>query len=182
MPQVSSIERALSKKEYKEFEDMVESKNWTIDELVEIFAERGFEFSNTAMGLQKKKILLASESFKQNRILNEALADKLGDDFTASKTGQLMINVLSDLTLESMLMLASGDDAPDPKVLESYAKTIKSTSSASRLNQDYEAIERKRIRDEERENAADTFEKVATENGISKDTAEQIRNQILGVE
>lgn len=182
MPQVSTIERELTEKEYAEFEAMVRSKSWTIDELVDLFADRGFEFSKTAMGRQKQKILLAAQSYKKSRIINEAIADELGEDYTATKTGELVTKLLNDLTLESMFFLASeSDEPPNPKILESYAKIIKSNSSAIRLNQDYAEKERKRIAEEERAKAADIAENAAIEGGASQDQVAFIRAEILGI-
>ncbi len=182
MPQVSSIERDLTKEQYAEFKSLIENKDLTIDELVDEFEKRGFTFSSSAVGRQKLKIERAALGFEKSRLAMEMFIEKVGPDVSSSEQGEMLVNTLRTLTFDCMVtQMEEGEDI-NPKTLETLAKVVKNAASASRLDQDYADKERKRIQQEEREKAADTFEKVATENGISKDTAEQIRNQILGVQ
>ncbi len=181
MPQVSSIERELSKEQHDELKEMVRSKNWTAEELVEIFAERGFVFSSTAMGLHKKKILDVAEGFEKSRMAMEVFAEKLGKDYSSSEQGEMLVNALRTLTFDCMATQMEDGKDVDPKTLETLAKVIKNAAGASRLSQDHADKERERIQQEEREKAADSAVEVMTEAGINLEQVEFFKKKFLGV-
>ena len=90
-----------------------------------------------------------------------------------------MITTLAFKVMKSA-MLKEGDEI-DPKELHFLGKMLKDVMSSSGIREKLTADERLRIAKEERANAAETAVKAARQAGMSSETAEKIKADILGV-
>lgn len=177
----SSIE-TLPAETLDRLNSMIGDGSLTIDDLTIFLDEEGHPRSRSAIGRHAKKITKISARLNQSREISKALVAEMGDDLTSSKQGRMITEMLRTLVFDFLSKKMEGEEEVDPQAFFFLAKAIKDVAGANRLDQDYEARVRDRIAKEEREKAATTFEKVATESGISKDTADQIKNKILGVQ
>lgn len=91
-----------------------------------------------------------------------------------------MITTLAFKVMKSQ-MLKEGDQI-DPQQLHFLGKMLKDVMSSSGIREKITADERIRIAKQERENAANTAVKAARQAGMTEETAETIKAQILGVD
>lgn len=181
MGRVSSI-----KKLPKEVQDEIarlRGVGFTIKQLVDHLAKiEGIpEISHSAMGRHIQDVDKAVELLQQSRGLAEALIDKLGDA-PESKTARFNIELLHALLTRLMLSEMDGKPATfSPEDMHFLARVVKDLGSAKKT--DVEALQKieERAALKARTEAATAAEAVAKERGLSADTVQAIRAQILGI-
>lgn len=99
-----------------------------------------------------------------------------------AKRHNVLFQMITTLAFKVMkaAMLKEGDEI-DPKELHFLGKMLKDVMSSSGIREKLTADERLRIAKEERANAAETAVKAARQAGMSSETAEKIKADILGV-
>ncbi len=114
---------------------------------------------------------------QQSREIAEMWVGKFGNA-PQGKVGQLTNEVVRNLVLNTSLQLAQGEGTAEPKFLKDLSITLEKLENASSINE-------KRQREIEKailEKASAEAEKAVVKAGLSKETAEDIKRQILGIE
>lgn len=122
---------------------------------------------------------------QQAREISDAWVAKLGSQ-PAGQLGHLIVETIRTVAFEVTQQVARGEITAEslPGVIDQINKLALAAQRLSRSSAEEERRERQ-IREEERkraaEEAADEAGKAAAEHGISAETAEAIRRQVLGI-
>lgn len=156
----------------------------TIDDIMVHLEKLDVEVSRSALGRHLKKQQLVAERIRRSRQLAEAVGREFGDDDT-SKVARTNIELLHSLLMK--VMIGDEDDVDGEVILDTKeamfaATAIEKLSKASKLDIDREL----KVREEERrfakEKAAAAAVKVAKKAGLTADTVNKIKSEILGVD
>lgn len=160
----------------------------TLDEILSHLRNmRGVELSRSALGRYTKKQQVLREAVTRSHIMADALSRSFGDG-KVSKVLQASIELLHSMLMKHMIIV-EGDNADDNEnrlktadfmlmatALEKLSKAAK-TDFDQRLK---EALEMERR--QTKEAAAEVAVAAAKKRGISAETAQWIKAEILGVE
>ncbi|MBS9780622.1 MAG: DUF3486 family protein [Moraxellaceae bacterium] len=114
---------------------------------------------------------------QQSREMADMWIAKFGNQ-PQGKVGQLLNEMIRNLAFNTTLELADGEGVVEPKLLKELATAIEKLENASTINE-------KRQREIEKAilaKASAEAEKSVIKAGLSKETAEEIKRQILGIE
>ncbi len=114
---------------------------------------------------------------QQSREMADMWIAKFGNQ-PQGKVGQLLNEMIRNLAFNTTLELADGEGVVEPKLLKELAIAIEKLENASTINE-------KRQREIEKAilaKASAEAEKSVIKAGLSKETAEEIKRQILGIE
>ncbi len=114
---------------------------------------------------------------QQSREVADMWIAKFGNQ-PQGKVGQLLNEMVRTLAFEGIVNLSEEEGSIDPKSLKDLAQAIKALEDAATINE-------KRQREIEKailEKAAEQTEKAIVQAGLSSDTANEIKRQILGIE
>lgn len=177
----SSIDRLLP--DLKELIGRLRSEGHTIDEIRAKLLELDAQVSRSALGRHVRSLADAQVTMQRSRDIALALVDKFGAE-TDDKMTRLNIELTHGLVMR--LLLAT---QPDPETGESQpvilsaedtmfvARTIQALTSAAKTSDD--RIDKARER--ERKASAARAESAAKAKGLSTETVQFIRNQVLGI-
>lgn len=173
----------------------LEKERLTLDDIVEWLArEHGYEISRSSMGRYAKKYGALRDEMRKSREITEAFARELGPEAVEGKQGRLLVEMFNTLIFRILSEQMTGpkdtiegeeDKAFDTKQFMELGRALKDVMQANRLSQDFAHKEIERARKEEREKAAAAVEEVAStvkDKGLSDDTVQAIKAQILGVD
>ena len=116
------------------------------------------------------------EKIQQSREMADMWIGKFGNA-PQGKVGTLLNEIVRNLVFTTSIKLAENDDIVDPKSLKELAHAIEKLENSATINE-------KRQREIEKAilaKAATEAEKVIHEQGLSKDTANEIKKKILGL-
>jgi len=113
---------------------------------------------------------------RQSREIAQMWIGKLGAE-PQGEVGKLLNEMVRALAFEAAMNMAEGDAAVEPKMLRDMAIAIEKLEKATSENVKRE----EEIRKQERERAADQAAKIAKKGGLSADTVDTIRREILGI-
>ncbi|MBS4046175.1 MAG: DUF3486 family protein [Alphaproteobacteria bacterium] len=181
MGQSSSIDKLP--REIREQFARLRNNGWTVTQLTEYLNELDGipPISRSAVGRKVKDLDKAVEMLQQSRGLAEGLIEKLGDA-PESKTARLNIEFMHSLIMRNMLAEADGKPVVfSAEEVMQFGRAIKDLASAKKL--DVEALQKieERAAQRARTEAANAAETVAREHGLTANTVQAIRAQILGV-
>ena len=146
---------------------------------------RKLALSGSTMTIRKSALHGFGSKYQQFIKLQEEAGDwvqgfvsDIGIEGEADRHGALfqMLTALAFKTMKS----AMEDEAPDPKNLAYLGKMMKDIMSSSGVREKLLDAERARIREEERQAAAESAERSAVQLGFSADMAAQLRRGVLG--
>jgi len=185
MPQKSSIETQLSEEQLDILTKKIGTGKWSVDGLKDLLGEWGYEISRSATHrhIQKveDKLKEDADALRESRMIVEALGKELGDSETLGEQGRLLVEMARNLTFDLIRKVRQENRTLDPKDIAMLGKGLAEMGRALRLDQDFETNIRKQIEREIKEQAADAVDAaVAGEKGLSAETAEMIKNKILG--
>lgn len=136
--------------------------------------------SYTALNRYSRRMENMGQRLRQSREVAEVWCAKLGDAPT-SDVGKLLQEFVRTMAFEtSMRMMESADEEGEvipPKALGQLALVVQRIEQAAMASHKVE----KEIRAAFAQEAAEQAEKIVTQAGISQSTAQDIRNQILGI-
>lgn len=128
----------------------------------------------------------AGEKIRQAREISDVWVAKLGSQ-PAGQLGHLIVEMIRTIAFEVAQQVAAGEITAEslPGVLDQVNKLALAAQRLARSSAEEERRERQ-IREEERkrasEEAAEEAGKAASELGLSAETADAIKRQVLGVE
>lgn len=160
----------------------------TLDEiLAHLQVLRGVNISRSALGRWTKKQSGLREAITRSQVMAEAIGRSFGDSKT-SRVAQANVDLLHSMLMKFMVIV-EGEDSDDnvnkltsndfknlATAAEKLAKASK-TDFDQRLKEMLELERRQTI-----QQAANTAEGVARKRGLSAETAEMIKREILGME
>ncbi len=181
MARPSSISK-LPKK-IREKISILRDQGLTIDAIIKHLDGLDVEISRSSLGRHLKKQAEVAEKIRNSRALAEAVGRQFGDKET-SKVARTNIELLHSMLMQ--IFIGSDDDNTEdvriaPKDAMMLATALQKLSQASKLDVDREL----KIREEERKKVkievAKAVDATAKKQGISKETVEAIKSDILGI-
>lgn len=185
--QQSSIDRLpeIARDQLNELlRDPAVTQKTAVERINQILAELDHpdQLSKSAVNRYDMKMREVGERLQQSREVANMWIDKFGTQ-QQGKVGNLVNEILRSLSFDLSLKAADldMDDAENmPAVagmLKDLALTTMRLEKAANLN-----VEREReIRQQVKQEAAESVEKIAKKGGLSKTTVQEIRKEILGI-
>jgi hypothetical protein len=113
---------------------------------------------------------------RQSREVAEMWVGKLGAQ-PQGQVGHLLNEMVRTLAFDCAMTMSEGDEPIPPKMLKDLSIAVERLEKAASENVKRE----EEIRKQERERAADQAAKIAKKGGLSADTVDTIRREILGI-
>lgn len=153
-------------------------KGRTINDICAWLADMGEERSRSAVGRHVKNAKAQMEKYKQAQAVAKTWIGKLEED-PEGDVGRLISEMLRVVAFQQLSDMGEdgGETVATPMDIMFIAKAIKEVASADKISADRIF----RIRQEVKKEAVKAVEKVAKKGGISKETVEQARREILGI-
>lgn len=148
----------------------------TVDGLVELLTDAGYDISRSAAGRYSQKFARLAAQQRDVQSLAKAFGAEFGggDD----KQTRMMIQLMTTITTRALMPIASEDDPElGAKEIGQLARAVKDMASAAKT----EAEREMRIRELERKRAADVAEKVGRAAGATDDTLARIHAAIMSM-
>lgn len=160
--------------------DLRTKQNCSIDVILEKLRDLQFEVSRSALGRHTQKLDKFAEMMKHSREMASVLVDRFGD-MTDSRLPRLNIELMHSMMLKAV-MLENGElQNLSPEDLMFLGRMIKDLATAAKADDDLRLKIEQRATERARSEAADAAETVAKEHGLTANTVQAIRQQILGV-
>jgi len=192
MPQRSSITRLP-----KDVQDKLAGcykAGLTLDEIYEALCQYLHEVdgqwqvpSRSAIHRNRQSYEKIAERLRESREIAQALGQEM-DELGQDKTGNVIVDLVREMIFRQMRRSADDDEDFDPKSIMQLAKAVKDTASASAITNKEKADIRAQARKEAAEEvarqakvAADKVGRIATEGGLTREMADQIKSMVLGV-
>lgn len=133
--------------------------------------------SRSAIHRDRQNYEATAAKMREAREMAQAVATELGE-IPEDKTGQLLIDMLRTLIFKVLQNKVEGED-PDVSAQDFMflGRALKDVASASQIT----TRQAKEIRDDTASEAAERAAKTAAERGLTKETAEAIKKNILGI-
>ena len=154
----------------------------TIDDIVDLVEHMGRELgtgdevSRSAVGRYKKTAEQAMEVYRVSQSMAQVWAKRIGED-PESDIARLASQVLGGVALNTAnSMLGEGEPMPAGEVMF-LAKALDHLARADKVTTDKIL----KVRQEVAKQAAEKAAKIARKGGMSRETVEEIRREILGV-
>lgn len=147
----------------------------TIDEIVHLVQQLGGDASRSAVGRYVKNARERMEEYRQATQVAAVWVDKLGKE-PDGDVGRLLLEMLRTVAFKTI-----GDiDSAGPEDLMFLGKALKDIAGADKLIVDREINVRKLVA-AKAEQVAASVASTARKAGMTDDTVEMIRTQILGI-
>jgi len=144
----------------------------TIDDIVNLIAELGGEVSRSAVGRYRKRAEDQMQKYREAQEVAKVWIGKLQAD-PEGDIGRLLSEMLRTVAFQSI-----GDmEAANPMDLMLLAKALKDLAGADKLT----AERILKVRQEAAKEAAEKVAAVAKTKGLSKETVDELKREILGV-
>jgi hypothetical protein len=160
----------------------------TLDEILEhLQGMHGLNISRSALGRYTKKQAKMREAITRSHVLAEAIGRNFADGKT-SKVAQANVDLLHSMLMKFMVV-TEGDDGDDEtntldaKDFMMLATAVDKLAKASKTDLEHrlkEAVEKERR--ETTAQAATAAADAAKRRGLSKETVEDIKSAVLGIE
>lgn len=182
MGQKSSIKK-LPKEVQQRLQDLYEA-DATLDDihdaLVDFLEQMDGDWqppSRSAIHRDRRNYEATAAKMREAREMAQAVATEIGE-IPEDKTGQLLVDMLRTLIFKVLQSKVEGED-PDvsPQDFMFLGRTLRDVASASQIT----TRQAKEIRNETASEAAKRAEKTAAERGLTKETADAIKKNILGI-
>ena len=96
-----------------------------------------------------------------------------------SNMHKVLMQMIATAAFQMMQAMSEKDEDFDPKSLANLSRMLKDLMQSAGMREKLREDERRRVEQKAREDAVDDIEKVATQLGMTKDTVQGIREQIL---
>ncbi len=153
--------------------DILEAVNQMIDD-----AGLGDDakLSRTGFNRHAKKVEAIASKIRESREVAEVIVSKLGDQ-PESKLGELLQETVRHLAFNVTMKMMKGEEVIDTKVLNQLALLSNRIEQASMTSLKRE----KEVRAAFAEEAADKAEAVAKKAGLTAETVEMLKAELLGI-
>lgn len=131
--------------------------------------------SKTGLNRYASKMEKMGAKIRESREMAEIWTKQIGEA-PQSDVGKLLMEAVKTIAFDKAMSLGQLDDV-DPKVINQLALVANRIEQAQAINEERD----RKIRKEVAQLAAETAEKVITKAGISKETAAQLKLEILGI-
>jgi hypothetical protein len=148
----------------------------TIDELVELIEQHGGEASRSAVGRYVKNAKEQMEKFRQAKEIAKVWVGKIDED-PDGDVGRLLSEMLRTVAFQTISDFDEGEEGASAGELMFIAKAIKELAQADKLSADREL----KIRQEVAKKAAAVVDKATATRGLTEETRDEIRREILGI-
>lgn len=145
----------------------------TIDELVELIEHHGGEASRSAVGRYVKRTRESMEHYRQAQALAKTWAEKIPEN---GDVAALSRQLLSTAAFRAAADLQDGEKVEGKEVML-MARALKDIAAAAKTD----AEARARIRQELAQEAAAAVDKAGAARGLTQETRDEIRREILGM-
>lgn len=183
MPPKSSITR-LPKALKKKLDQMLVEGRFTLDEIMGQLNQLEAGVSRSAVGRYAQQKAKARDALRQLAETKAAMFRELGDTAN-TPTGRVVVEIMQTHLFDSLMEQASrsadGGPAYSPKEALAMARAVRDSTTAESVSVNTELTVRKDQESRTKAAAVKAAETVAKEKGLSTDTIEAIKAQILGV-
>lgn len=186
MPRPSQLDRHFSQAEQIKLARFLnQNPVMSVDDFRDLLADKGLEVSRSTAHEAKQKLEAAGRHLRESRMISETLSREMGDAAVEGEAGRVLVEIVRTLAFNIGVSSLDDGNELDPKALAYLAKATKDMAHAGRLFQDFE-VKADEIRDkaaaDARAEAAAVVDSVAlTDKGLSPETVDMIKTQILGV-
>jgi hypothetical protein len=148
----------------------------TLDEILDKLRELQVDVSRSALGRYTKQLDAVGSELRRSREVAQALVRELGDE-PESRAARLNIELMHSITLK-LLVNEDGQVASlDPEELMFLGQTLHRLAAANKLDTERTL----QIQKEALTKAAAVVEKTARKAGLTAETVQNIKAQILGL-
>ena len=148
----------------------------TIDDLVELIEQHGGEASRSAVGRYVKNANQQMEKFRQAKEISKVWVGKIEED-PDGDMGRMLSEMLRTVAWQTIGNFDENEEGATAGELMFIAKAIKELASADKLSADRQL----KIRQEVAKQAAAVVDKATEKRGLTKETRDEIRREILGI-
>ncbi|MEZ5571189.1 MAG: DUF3486 family protein [Halioglobus sp.] len=154
----------------------------TTDRTNTLLAEIGVDFriSKSAVNRYSQRMEQIGAKIRQSREVSEMWIANLGSQ-PQGQLGKLINEMIRTMAFEASAALAESGDPVPPKILKDLALAVQRLESAANMNEDRE----RKVRAEERqrvvEEAATKVEQAGNQGGMSRESIDTIKREILGI-
>lgn len=134
------------------------------------------ELSKSAVNRYSQRMDAIGDKMRQSRQIAEMWIGKLGNQ-PQGQVGKLLNEFTRTMAFETALHMSEGEDPVPPKLLKELSLSIKHLEEAASVNEKREREIRKQMAEE----AAETAETVAKQQGLTREGVKAIKEQILGI-
>jgi hypothetical protein len=174
MPPRSSL-RKLPTELRDELDKLLRGGRHTIREITDHLRVLGVDTSKSAVHRYSQDFERVAEDIRLTREMARAVGRELGDAANNDAT-RMLVESMQALVLRARMQLSTSDEI-ETKAVADLARSIKDLQGALRGSVDIEL----KIRSEVAREAAKAAEESATRQGLTAETIEAIKAQILGV-
>lgn len=152
----------------------------TLDEIRAHLEGLGADVSRSALGRYAQKYEEVAARLREAREVTTAFAKQLED--LPSDMGRVLTELLQSIIFKLLLKQHEGEDPTvSAEEVMFFARSFKDVSSAMKSSADMEMKIRDRVAAEAKQAAVRAVDHVARERGLTRDTVEAIKSQILGI-
>lgn len=154
----------------------------TLDEIRAHLEGLGADVSRSALGRYAQKYEEVAAKLRESREVSAAFARELGD-IPDGDMGRTLVELLHGLVFRVLMQRTEEKDEKPlkPMDLMLLAKAIKESVGSTKISAELEIKIRDRAAAEAKQAAARAVDHVARERGLTRDTVEAIKSQILGI-
>lgn len=156
--------------------DAVRDGRATIDEILVLIKSMGGEVSRSAVGRHVKKATEQMKRYRDAQEVAKVWIAKLTDE-PEGDVGRLVAEMVKTVAFQQLADMGESDKKSGPMDLMLLAKAMDHVSRSQKVDADRQLKIRKEVLDQ----AAKKTEEVAKAKGLSADTVDLIKRQILGI-
>lgn len=183
MPPRSKI-RMLPRETRERIDAYLAAQARGVDEFVAFLNDEiGIEIGRSSAHRYQQDFDSIAAKLRESREMASALAEEIGPEMAAGKTGRVLTEILQKIVFDHLLVRTETGDNGTPMDLMLLAKAIKDTVGTIKLDADRE----RQVRQDVARNAADRAVKVADEQSraaghrLPAEALKAIREQVYGV-
>lgn len=183
MPAPSKIKQ-LKPEERAMIDAFLTRENPSVDDFWAFLTEdMALEIGRSSAHRYQQDFEKVATRLRESRQMTEALARELGEASSQGKQGRLLVEMARTLVFDMMVKLQeSDDDELDPKDVAFLGKGLAELGRALRSDQDFEIKVQEQARKKALEDAADKIDTLGQEAGMSKETRDEWRRGVLGID
>jgi hypothetical protein len=158
----------------------------TIDEILDHLKTLDVEVSRSALGRHVKTFAEVADEMRRANAMSKFIIDEFGEE-TDERVGRANMRILQGALMQLLTERPLDEEGQaislDPEEAKSISLSLQRLISAQRMDADRQMKIRAQAKAEAKEEAAKAVETVAkrTPGGLTKDTVQAIRREILGI-
>lgn len=187
MARKSSVTAMLPPADLKDLNGKIGSGKYTLDELVEWLAERGYTISRTALHRHGVNVRRVAEKLQQSREVTQALVSELGESAAQGQQGRLLVEMARSIIFDLLMKIQgaadenNGDVPLTPMDVAFVGKGLAELSRSLRFDQDFETKIREQAAKEADARMAKSVDAAGAEAVREKLTPEQALERVKAI-